>query len=98
MPASAHPRPPREIFARGGAALLVSSRQTFPQLSHRYRRTRISSVVVVGAEWGQASPDRTAQRNGYRHRDLDILAKSRLTLVTNNGQEVTDQPLLELSA
>ena len=27
--------------------------------------------AVVGAEWGQPSPDRTAQRNGYRHRDLD---------------------------
>jgi len=27
--------------------------------------------TVVGAEWGKASPDRTAQRNGYRHRDLD---------------------------
>ncbi|CAM3595660.1 IS256 family transposase [Dermacoccus barathri] len=27
--------------------------------------------AVVGAEWGRPSPDRTAQRNGYRHRDLD---------------------------
>ena len=27
--------------------------------------------AVVGAEWGQATPGRTAQRNGYRHRDLD---------------------------
>jgi transposase-like protein len=27
--------------------------------------------AVVGAEWGKPSPDRTAQRNGYRHRDLD---------------------------
>ena len=27
--------------------------------------------AVCGAEWGQASPDRTAQRNGYRHRELD---------------------------
>ena len=27
--------------------------------------------AVVGAEWGQASRDRVAQRNGYRHRDLD---------------------------
>ena len=30
--------------------------------------------AVVGAEWGQRSPMRTAQRNGYRHRDLDIRA------------------------
>ena len=27
--------------------------------------------AVCGAEWGQPSPDRTSQRNGYRHRDLD---------------------------
>jgi transposase-like protein len=27
--------------------------------------------AVVGAEWGRPSPGRTAQRNGYRHRDLD---------------------------
>jgi transposase-like protein len=27
--------------------------------------------AVVGAEWGRSSPGRTAQRNGYRHRDLD---------------------------
>jgi putative transposase len=27
--------------------------------------------AVVGAEWGRPSAGRTAQRNGYRHRDLD---------------------------
>jgi putative transposase len=27
--------------------------------------------AVCGAEYGQASPDRSHQRNGYRHRDLD---------------------------
>jgi putative transposase len=27
--------------------------------------------AVVGAEWGRPSPDRTTQRNGYRHRRLD---------------------------
>jgi len=27
--------------------------------------------AVVGAEWGRPAPGRTAQRNGYRHRDLD---------------------------
>ena len=27
--------------------------------------------AVVGAEYGRPSPGRTAQRNGYRHRDLD---------------------------
>jgi transposase-like protein len=29
---------------------------------------------VVGAEWGQPSPDRLTHRNGYRHRDLDTRA------------------------
>ncbi len=27
--------------------------------------------AVIGAEWGKSSPDRIAQRNGYRHRDVD---------------------------
>lgn len=27
--------------------------------------------AVVGAEYGKPSASRTAQRNGYRHRDLD---------------------------
>ena len=27
--------------------------------------------AVVGAEWGQPSPERTAQRKGYRNRELD---------------------------
>jgi putative transposase len=27
--------------------------------------------AVVGAEWGRPTPDRVAQRNGYRHRELD---------------------------
>ncbi|WP_246956898.1 IS256 family transposase [Brachybacterium sp. Marseille-Q7125] len=27
--------------------------------------------AVAGAEYGRPSPERTAQRNGYRHRDLD---------------------------
>jgi transposase-like protein len=27
--------------------------------------------AVCGADWGQASPERTNRRNGYRHRDLD---------------------------
>ena len=44
-------------------------------------RTLLQSIInallsadadaVVGAEWGRPSPGRTAQRNGYRHRDLD---------------------------
>ena len=35
---------------------------------------------------------------GRRYLGIDILAKSRLTLVPNTGSEVTDQPALELSA
>jgi transposase-like protein len=35
---------------------------------------------------------------GRRYLGLDILAKSRLTLVPNTDQEVTEQPALELSA
>ena len=27
--------------------------------------------AVVGAEWGRPTPGRAAQRNGYRHPDLD---------------------------
>jgi putative transposase len=30
--------------------------------------------AVCGAEWGQPSPERVNQRNGYRHRDLDTRA------------------------
>lgn len=35
---------------------------------------------------------------GRRYLGLDILAKSRLSLVPDAGAEVTDQPVLELSA
>ena len=40
-------------------------------------RTMINALLsadadaVIGAEYGRPSPGRTAQRNGYRHRDLD---------------------------
>jgi putative transposase len=44
-------------------------------------RTLLQSIInalltadadaVVGAEWGQPSPERRSQRNGYRHRPLD---------------------------
>lgn len=48
-----------------------------PDLMRSLLQTMINALLsadadsVVGAEWGQRSPDRTAQRNGYRHRDLD---------------------------
>ena len=48
-----------------------------PDLMRHLLATVINALLsaeadaVCGAEWGQASPDRTAQRNGYRHRELD---------------------------
>jgi len=48
-----------------------------PDLMRSLLQTMINALLsadadaVVGAEWGQRSPDRTTQRNGYRHRDLD---------------------------
>src|SRR5690554_6682023 len=48
-----------------------------PDLMRSLLQTMINALLsadadaVVGAEWGQASPDRVAQRNGYRHRELD---------------------------
>jgi len=51
-----------------------------PDLMRSLLRTMINALLsadadqVVGAEWGQPTPGRTAQRNGYRHRDLDTRA------------------------
>ena len=51
-----------------------------PDLMRHLLQTMINALLsadadaVVGAEWGQASPERTAQRNGYRHRPLDTRA------------------------
>jgi len=48
-----------------------------PDLMRNLLQTMINALLsadadaVVGAEWGKPSPDRIAQRNGYRHRDLD---------------------------
>ena len=48
-----------------------------PDLMRHLLTTVINALLsaeadaVCGAEWGQASPERTNQRNGYRHRDLD---------------------------
>ncbi|GAA1741667.1 IS256-like element IS1081 family transposase [Isoptericola hypogeus] len=56
-----------------GEALTEAS----PDLMRHVLQTVINALLsadadaVVGAEWGRPSPDRTAQRNGYRHRDLD---------------------------
>jgi transposase-like protein len=56
-----------------GEALAESS----PDLMRELLQTMINALLsadadaVVGAEWGRPTPGRTAQRNGYRHRDLD---------------------------
>ena len=56
-----------------GEALAEAS----PDLMRSLLQTVINALLsadadaVVGAEWGQRSPGRTSQRNGYRHRDLD---------------------------
>lgn len=48
-----------------------------PDLMRNLLQTVINTLLsadadaVIGAEWGKPSPDRTTQRNGYRHRDLD---------------------------
>ncbi len=48
-----------------------------PDLMRHLLGTVINSLLsaeadaVCGAEWGQPSPERVSQRNGYRHRDLD---------------------------
>ena len=51
-----------------------------PDLMRSLLQTMINALLsadadqVVGAEWGQPTSGRTAQRNGYRHRDLDTRA------------------------
>ena len=48
-----------------------------PDLMRSLLQTMINALLsadadaVVGAEYGRPSPERTAQRNGYRHRGLD---------------------------
>jgi putative transposase len=56
-----------------GEALAEAS----PDLMRTLLQTMINALLsadadaMVGAEYGRPSPDRTAQRNGYRHRPLD---------------------------
>ena len=51
-----------------------------PDLMRHLLQTMINALLsadadaVVGAEWGQPSPDRLTHRNGYRHRVLDTRA------------------------
>ncbi|GAB3568612.1 hypothetical protein GCM10027405_30560 [Arthrobacter alkaliphilus] len=51
-----------------------------PDLMRHLLQTMINALLsadadaVVGAEWGERSPERTTHRNGYRHRNLDTRA------------------------
>ena len=56
---------------------------------------RDAIIRLVGAVLAEQT-DEWAE--GRRYLGLDILAKSRLTLVPNTGNEVTEEPALELSA
>lgn len=60
-----------------GTVLGQALSEASPDLMRTLLQTTINALLsaeadaVCGAEYGQASPDRVAQRNGYRHRDLD---------------------------
>jgi transposase-like protein len=60
-----------------GAVLGQALSDASPDLMRHLLGTVINSLLsaeadaVCGAEWGQPSPERVNQRNGYRHRDLD---------------------------
>ena len=56
-----------------GEALSEASPDMMRHLLQSMINTLLSAdaAAVVGAEWGQPTPARSAQRNGYRHRDLD---------------------------
>jgi len=51
--------------------------ESSPDLMRSLLQTMVNALLsehadaVVGAEWGQRSADRQAQRNGYRHREMD---------------------------
>ena len=60
-----------------GAVLGQALADASPDLMRHLLGTVINSLLsaeadsVCGADWGQVSPERVNQRNGYRHRDLD---------------------------
>jgi putative transposase len=56
-----------------GEALAQASPDLMRHLLQEVINTLLSADAdaVVGAEYGRPSTSRTAQRNGYRHRDLD---------------------------
>src|SRR5699024_11406682 len=56
-----------------GEALADASPDLMRSLLQDVINTLLSADAdaVAGAEYGRPSPERSAQRNGYRHRDLD---------------------------
>jgi putative transposase len=56
--------------------LAQASPDLLRELLQRFINTLLSAQAdsVCGAEYGQSSPDRVNQRNGYRHRDFDTRA------------------------
>ena len=66
---------PHIVDPRGllGEALTEASPDLMRTMLQRIINELLSADAdaVVGAEYGRPSADRTAQRNGYRHRDLD---------------------------
>ena len=67
---NAHVRPAREIFALGGAALVISWRHTCPHPVHRYLRTVTSSVVGRHPNGSCASSRSTLSRTTPSHPHL----------------------------
>ena len=57
-----------QVFARGGAAVVVSCRHTCPHPVHRYRRTVISSVVGRHPNGSRAIRRATVRRVNPRDR------------------------------
>ncbi|MFC0250254.1 IS256 family transposase, partial [Citricoccus parietis] len=67
-----------DIYRSIPAGLLSEAlSEASPDLMRSLLQTVINSLLsadadaVVGAEWGRPATTRTAQRNGYRHRELD---------------------------
>jgi hypothetical protein len=68
-----------------------------PDLMRHLLSTVINALLsaaadaVCGAEYGQASPERLAQRNGYRHRDLDLRTGKSMSRSRSSGRGRTSR-------
>lgn len=60
-----------------GTVLAEALAEASPDLMRQLLQRMINALLsadadaVIGAEWGMPTPGRIAQRNGYRHRELD---------------------------